>query len=161
MAAATNSSGERLISAIELAPSSVKPSSPSTRRCTFACFTSRIENVASKSRMNGPTAADALLSFALPSRSADRPSTSRRLTSLPSAAPTILPLLDEMMTCVAVWDAHHKDYRTDLLDDDIEEIATRFLLRAEVVELHTGFPVTAALSTLGAAVPLREAWKAS
>ena len=43
--------------------------------------------------MNGPSAADALLSLALPSSSAERPSTSRRLTSLPSVAPTILPLL--------------------------------------------------------------------
>ncbi len=36
-------------------------------------------------------AQDALLSFALPSSSAERPSTSRRLTSLPSVAPTIRP----------------------------------------------------------------------
>src|SRR6202453_1281633 len=55
-----------------------------------------MENDASKSRMKGPSAADALLSFALPSRRAERPSTSRRLTSLPSAAPTIPPLLDEI-----------------------------------------------------------------
>ena len=36
-------------------------------------------------------AQEALLSLALPSRSADRPSKSRRLTSLPSVAPTIRP----------------------------------------------------------------------
>src|ERR687891_2206272 len=42
--------------------------------------------------MNGPIAQDALLSLALPSRSALRPSTSRRLTSLPRVAPTISPL---------------------------------------------------------------------
>src|SRR5262245_6361817 len=41
--------------------------------------------------MNGPTAVEALLSLALESNSAERPSTSRRLTSLPSVAPTILP----------------------------------------------------------------------
>src|SRR5213078_5101582 len=44
-------------------------------------------------RMNGPIAQDALLSFARPSRSALRPSTSRRLTSLPSVTPTIAPAL--------------------------------------------------------------------
>src|SRR5258707_13732409 len=43
--------------------------------------------------MNGPIAQDALLSFALPSRSALRPSKSRRLPSLPSAAHPVRPLL--------------------------------------------------------------------
>ena len=42
--------------------------------------------------MKGPMAQEALLSFALPSRSALRPSKSRRLTSLPSVAPTTRPL---------------------------------------------------------------------
>ena len=41
--------------------------------------------------MNGPIAHDALLSLALPSSSALRPSKSRRLTSLPSVAPTTRP----------------------------------------------------------------------
>lgn len=59
-------------------------------------------------------------------------------------------LLDEMMGCAGIFDDIHKGYR-DLLDDDIEEVSTRLMLRAEVIELHTGFPVTAALSTLGAA----------
>ena len=54
--------------------------------------TSSIENPASKRRRNGPIAQDAVLSFALPSSSAERPSTSRRFTSLPSAAPTTRPL---------------------------------------------------------------------
>ena len=43
--------------------------------------------------MNGPIAQDALLSLALPSSSALRPSKSRRLTSLPSVAPTVSPRL--------------------------------------------------------------------
>ena len=43
--------------------------------------------------MNGPIAQDALLSFALLSSSALRPSKSRRLTSLPSVAPRISPRL--------------------------------------------------------------------
>ncbi len=41
--------------------------------------------------MKGPIAVEALLSLALDSSSAERPSTSRRLTSLPSVAPTMAP----------------------------------------------------------------------
>ena len=41
--------------------------------------------------MKGPIALEALLSFAFESNNAERPSTSRKLTSLPSVAPTILP----------------------------------------------------------------------
>ncbi len=48
-------------------------------------------NLPSKKRMKGPMAVEALLSLALDSSSADRPSTSRRLTSLPSVAPTMAP----------------------------------------------------------------------
>ena len=43
-------------------------------------------------------AQEALLSLALTSSSAERPSKSRRLTSLPSVAPTILPRLDTTIT---------------------------------------------------------------
>ena len=46
----------------------------------------------SKKRTNGPMAVEALLSLALDSSSAERPSTSRRLMSLPSVAPTMAPL---------------------------------------------------------------------
>ncbi len=53
--------------------------------------TSSSANGASKKRMNGPIAVDAWLSFAFDSSSAERPSTSRRFTSLPSVAPTIRP----------------------------------------------------------------------
>src|SRR5262249_20384403 len=45
----------------------------------------------SNRRMNGPMAQEPLLSLALPSRSALRPSKSRRFTSLPSVAPTVSP----------------------------------------------------------------------
>ena len=53
----------------------------------------RCRSASSNRRMNGPIAHDALLSLALPSSSALRPSKSRRLTSLPSVAPTISPRL--------------------------------------------------------------------
>lgn len=69
------------------------------------------------------------------------------------------PLLDEMMTCVAfVPNPTIKDPANDLpitramIDDDIDEVATLLTLRGELVELHTGFSVTAALSSLGAAI---------
>ncbi len=48
--------------------------------------------------MNGPIAQEALLSFALPSSSALRPSMSRRLTSLPSVAPTMRARLSTAST---------------------------------------------------------------
>ena len=50
-------------------------------------------NAPSKKRMSGPMAVEALLSLALESSSAERPSTSRRLTSLPSVAATMPPVL--------------------------------------------------------------------
>ncbi len=81
----TSSSGERLISAIELAPVEHETVlALDLQASTTADFTSSIEKSPSNRRMNGPSDADALLSLALPSSSAERPSTSRRLTSLPS-----------------------------------------------------------------------------
>ena len=71
--------------AIDDAPSSPKPSLPSTVSDTVVCRTSSSANRVEQAR-NGPIAQDALLSFALPSSRAERPSTSRRLTSLPSVA---------------------------------------------------------------------------
>jgi hypothetical protein len=69
------------------------------------------------------------------------------------------PLLDEMMSCVQIVpDPTKKDATTQapivraLIDGDIEEVATLAQLRSEVIEVHTGFSVTAALSKLGAAV---------
>ena len=54
------------------------------------------------------------------------------------------PLMDEMMGCVQRVEEH---LTRPLLEDDIEEVATRGLLRSEVFELHTGFSLAAALST--------------
>ena len=61
-------------------------------------LTSSSVKLESNSRSSGPMAQEALLSLALDSSSAERPSKSRRLTSLPSAAPTILPLPDTTST---------------------------------------------------------------
>jgi len=60
------------------------------------------------------------------------------------------PLMDEMMKCVeyspsqGVWRA--------LIDDDVDEVQTLAFLRGELMELHTGFTVRAAMSTLVAAL---------
>lgn len=59
------------------------------------------------------------------------------------------PLLGEMMTCVqAVPDPSRPEIVRLLIEDDIEEVATRIQLREAVIELHTGFSVAAALSSL-------------
>lgn len=50
------------------------------------------------------------------------------------------PLLDELMECVqCVPDASNQNVKRRLIDDDIEEIATRLKLRAEVFKLHVDF----------------------
>lgn len=48
------------------------------------------------------------------------------------------PLLDEMMGCVQILVPATQKPRL-LLDGDIEDVKTRFMLRKAVVELHLGF----------------------
>ena len=48
------------------------------------------------------------------------------------------PLLDEMMGCVQILVPATQKQRP-LLDGDIEDVKTRFMLRKAVVELHLGF----------------------
>lgn len=69
------------------------------------------------------------------------------------------PLMEDMMECVSmVPDVTKRDpmnpenpfSRPLVRDGDIEELGTLIRLRAEVAELHVGFSVTAALSTLAA-----------
>src|SRR5664280_2560745 len=98
MVCCTRSSGSRLIMLMDENPSRPKPSSPSTLNVTSILRTSSNEKLWSNQRTSGPTAQDALLSFAFDKRSAERPSKSRRLTSLPSVAPTMRPLLDTTST---------------------------------------------------------------
>jgi hypothetical protein len=67
-------------------------------------------------------------------------------------------LLDEMFQCVQfVPDTSKPLVVRPLIDDDIDEVATRLLLRGEVIEIHTGFSVTATLSSLGAAAKAQAA----
>lgn len=61
------------------------------------------------------------------------------------------PLMNEMMGCVQFVADPRKPYPRALVEDsgdgdDIEEVATRLLLRSEVFELHTGFSVAAVIS---------------
>lgn len=52
----------------------------------------------------------------------------------------VQPLLDEMWTCVQLMPDQTKPHiLRPLIEEDIEEIATRIKLRAEVWTLHTGF----------------------
>lgn len=58
------------------------------------------------------------------------------------------PLLDEMFDCVSFKpDPKHPNVIRPLIEDDIEEIGTRLLLRAEVFKLHVGFLKAGSLST--------------
>lgn len=61
-------------------------------------------------------------------------------TVLQSNFDDIEPLLDEMMQCVQVMpDPANPNVVRRLIEDDIEEIKTRLLLRQEVLKLHTDF----------------------
>lgn len=49
-------------------------------------------------------------------------------------------LLNEMMECVRIKpDPRNPSVVRDMLDDDIEEVDTRFKLRMEIFKLHSGF----------------------
>ncbi len=62
------------------------------------------------------------------------------------------PLLAEMLTCVQfVPDPTRPNVVRPMIEDDVEEVGTLLMLRAEIIELHTGFSVAAELSKLGAA----------
>lgn len=62
------------------------------------------------------------------------------------------PLLDEMMQCVVfIPDRRKPDVNRPLDPEDIDEVTTIWLLRSEVIELHTGFSAAAFLSKLGKA----------
>src|SRR5690606_28017043 len=67
----------------------------------------------------------------------------------------VKPLLDEMFECVkAMPDPSKPAIVRPLIEDDIEEIASRVKLRDEVFELHAGFSLAGALSSLGQSATL-------
>jgi hypothetical protein len=56
------------------------------------------------------------------------------------------PLLADMMACVqAIPDPARPNVSRYLIEDDIEEVATRLRLRMEVFTLHTGFSLPAGM----------------
>lgn len=59
----------------------------------------------------------------------------------------VKPLTDEMWTCVQIQpDPKNPSIVRHLIEEDVEEIGTRFKLRAEVFKLHTDFFKAAAPS---------------
>lgn len=60
------------------------------------------------------------------------------------------PLLAEMFQCISIIpDANRSDFSRGLVEDDIEEIATRLKLRMDVLKLHVDFSKAAAQSISG------------
>jgi hypothetical protein len=54
------------------------------------------------------------------------------------------PLLDELMDCVRIIpDAKNMNVIRDLIEDDIEEVTTIFILQKEVLALHANFSTPA------------------
>ena len=75
--------------------------------------------------------------------------------------PELAPLMDEILACVQfVWDVP-KQMTRPLIDnggddDDIEEVATRQMLRGEVLDLHLNFLLAATiLNSIAAASEMR------
>ena len=59
------------------------------------------------------------------------------------------PLLDEMWDCLQIIpDLSHPNVTRPLLEDDIEEIATRIKLRTEIFNLHVSFSQPAVASNM-------------
>lgn len=60
----------------------------------------------------------------------------------------VKPLYDEMMTCVQIIpDRANPNFVRPLIDDDIEEVGTRLMLRKATLTLHMDFFRVAAPST--------------
>jgi hypothetical protein len=57
-------------------------------------------------------------------------------------------LMDEMMACVQIQPDRNASIVRPLIEDDIEEVSTRFKLKMEVFALHTGFSLAGGDSTL-------------
>jgi hypothetical protein len=64
-------------------------------------------------------------------------------------------LMDEMMQCVSIQTDPQKNpsFVRPLIEEDIEEVATRFKLKMEVFALHTGFSLPGAGSISALAQP--------
>lgn len=56
-------------------------------------------------------------------------------------------LMDEMFDCIFIQRGGDKNMVMKLLEEDIQEVATRLKLRGEVFELHTGFSLAGGSTT--------------
>ena len=64
------------------------------------------------------------------------------------------PLLDEMFQCVQIQpNPSNSNIVRKLVEDDIEEVATRLLLRKEILMLHVDFFTAGSGSTSASATP--------
>lgn len=64
------------------------------------------------------------------------------------------PLLDEMFRCVQrVIDPANPAFARGLVEDDIEEVATRVQLRMDLFKLHVDFTIAGGLLTSGQTTP--------
>ena len=76
-----------------------------------------------------------------------------------NADPSVMiPIGNELLECVKgiIRDPKFPDVVTSIMPDvDIEEVATRWWLRDQVVSVHTGFSFLGALSTLVSAIMAR------
>jgi hypothetical protein len=70
----------------------------------------------------------------------------------------MMPLFDQLLECVQiVRDPKHPTVASPLVsDDDVEEVATRWWLRSEVVSVHVNFSPLDALSRLISSITSRE-----
>ncbi|HEX2753720.1 MAG TPA: hypothetical protein VHP34_11570 [Alphaproteobacteria bacterium] len=62
------------------------------------------------------------------------------------------PLLDELMGCVSIRPS--KDVIRPVIEEDIDEVATRIKLKQSVLELHTGFSFGGSLPAQTSQMPM-------
>jgi hypothetical protein len=62
-------------------------------------------------------------------------------------AESLIPLMEEMMTCVQAVPDPRNPLPRPLFPDDIEEVMTLLKIRKELLELHLGFSLAAKLSS--------------
>jgi len=74
-----------------------------------------------------------------------------------SLAPdAVMPLLDEMLSCVTCIPDPRNPLPRPLVEEDIEEVATIVEIRKRLLDLHLGFSLAAKLSTFSASAAATE-----
>ena len=62
----------------------------------------------------------------------------------------LMPLMDEMMSCVQIIPDPRHPMPRKLVEEDIEDVSTLLTLRKHLLDLHLGFSLAAKLSTFSA-----------